>query len=174
MAAKLGIPFVNLRSLEILPEVLKRFPAAVAYRYQVMPVAESDSGLVVAVEDPMNSGKMEELRFIAGSKLAPVMASIEDIRFALERSYGAAMEAEAAAARAGLDVGVEQLTDRLAAESSDDDLNEQQAVQSDSTLVRLVNKLILDAVAQKALDIHIEANRAAGAHASASARTACW
>ena len=158
MAAKLGIPFVSLRALEISPEVLKRIPAAVAYRYQVMPVAESDSGLVVAVEDPMNTGKMEELRFIAGSKLAPVMASIEDIRFALERGYGPAMEAEAAAAKAGLDVGIEQLTDRLAAESSELDLNEQHAVQSDTTLVRLVNKLILDAVAQKASDIHIEAN----------------
>jgi len=158
MAAKLGIPFVNLRSLEISPEVLKRIPAAVAYRYQVVPVAESDSGLVVAVEDPMNAGKMEELRFIAGSKLAPVMSSIEDIRYALERGYGPAMEAESAAARADLDVGIEQLTDRLAAESSELDLNEQHAVQSDTTLVRLVNKLILDAVAQKASDIHIEAN----------------
>ena len=158
MAAKLGIPFVNLRSLEISPEVLKRIPAAVAYRYQVVPVAESESGLVVAVEDPMNAGKMEELRFIAGSKLAPVMSSIEDIRYALERGYGPAMAAETAAARADLDVGIEQLTDRLAAESSELDLNEQHAVQSDTTLVRLVNKLILDAVAQKASDIHIEAN----------------
>jgi len=158
MAAKLGIPFVNLRSLEIAPEILKRIPPAVAYRYQMVPVAESESGLVVAVEDPMNAGKLEELRFVAGTKLAPVMASNEDIRFALERAYGPQMEAEAAAAKAGLDVGIEQLTDRLAAESGEVDLNEQHAVQSDTTLVRLVNKLILDAVAQKASDIHIEAN----------------
>ncbi len=158
MAAKLGIPFVNLRSLQIPPEILKRIAPAIAYRYQVVPVAESESGLVVAVEDPMNAGKMEELRFIAGTKLTPVMASIEDIRYAIERGYGPAVEAEAAAARAGLDVGIEQLTDRLAAESSDVDLDEQQAAQSDTTLVRLVNKLIVDAVTQKASDVHIEVN----------------
>jgi type II secretory ATPase GspE/PulE/Tfp pilus assembly ATPase PilB-like protein len=158
MAAKLGIPFVNLRSLEVAPEVLKRLPAAVAHRYQVVPVAESDSGLVIAVDDPMNAGKLEELRFIAGTKLAPVMASIEDIRFALEKSYGPPAEAEAAAASAGLDVGIGELSDRLAAEAGDQDLLEQHAVQSDTTLVRLVNKLIIDAVAQKVSDIHIEAN----------------
>ena len=158
MAAKLGIPFVNLRALEPRPEALKRVPAAVAWRYQVVPVAEADSGLVIAVDDPMNSSKLEELRFIAGTKLSPVMASIDDIRYALERCYGPPVAAEAAAAGAELDVGIEQLTDRLAAESDEVDANEQQVAQSDTTLVRLVNKLILDAVAQKASDIHIEAN----------------
>ena len=158
MAAKLGIPYVNLRSLEPAPEAVKRVPAAIAWRYQVVPVAESESGLVVAVDDPMNSSKLEELRFIAGTKLSPVMASVEDIRYALERSYGPPVAAEAAAAGAELDVGIGELSDRLAAESDEADPNETQVAQSDTTLVRLVNKLILDAVAQKASDIHIEAN----------------
>ncbi|MEK6245556.1 MAG: ATPase, T2SS/T4P/T4SS family [Pseudomonadota bacterium] len=160
MAKKLGIPFVNLRSLEISPNVLKRIPAAMAYRYNVVPVAEAENALVIAVDNPMQMGKMEELRFIAGSKLVPVMASTEDIRFALERSYGPDRERETAgaAARAGLDVGIGELTTRLAAESGEVELNEQHATQSDSTLVKLVNKIILDAVQQKASDIHVEAN----------------
>jgi type II secretory ATPase GspE/PulE/Tfp pilus assembly ATPase PilB-like protein len=159
MAKKLGIPFVNLRSLKIPPNVLKRIPSAVAYRYNIVPVAEADNALVIAVDNPMQLGKMEELRFIAGSKLVPVMASMEDIRFALERSYGPERDtAQAAAAKAGLDVGIGELTSRLAAESGEVELNEQHAAESDSTLIKLVNKIILDAVEQKASDIHIEAN----------------
>ncbi|MDQ5847834.1 MAG: Flp pilus assembly complex ATPase component TadA, partial [Pseudomonadota bacterium] len=159
MAKKLGIPFVNLRSLKIPPNVLKRIPSAVAYRYNIVPVAEADNALVIAVDNPMQMGKMEELRFIAGSKLVPVMASMEDIRFALERSYGPERDTAAiAAARAGLDVGIGELTTRLAAESGEVELNEQHAAESDSTLIKLVNKIILDAVEQKASDIHIEAN----------------
>jgi type II secretory ATPase GspE/PulE/Tfp pilus assembly ATPase PilB-like protein len=160
MAKKLGIPFVNLKTFRIRPEVLKRVPAAVAQRFQVLPVAEADNALVVAVENPMNMAKMEELRFVAGVKLVPVMASAEDIRAALDRNYGQARAEFAPPVRKGPDIGIGELTHRLAAETADADLDESQSAEHDSTLVKLVNKMILDAVEQKASDIHIEANSA--------------
>ncbi|MBI1943201.1 MAG: type II/IV secretion system protein [Betaproteobacteria bacterium] len=121
----------------------------------------------------MNMAKMDDLRFIVGSKLIPVMAPAEDIRQALRRNYGAPDRASGAAARGGrsgksaepapsrspeADLPVEELTARLAAESADLDLDEKHAAQDDTTLVKLVNKVILDAIEQKASDIHIEAN----------------
>jgi type II secretory ATPase GspE/PulE/Tfp pilus assembly ATPase PilB-like protein len=164
MAKKMGIPFIDLQKFRISPDALKRIPQTVAQRYQILPVAESENALVVAIDNPMNMSKMEELRFVAGMKLVPVMASSEDIRRALEKSYGppdvAAISraAETGARTPFSDIGIEQLTNRLAAESGDVDLDEQQAAQSDSTLVKLVNKIILDAVEQGASDVHIEAN----------------
>jgi type II secretory ATPase GspE/PulE/Tfp pilus assembly ATPase PilB-like protein len=158
MAKKLGIPFVNLRNFHATPEALKRIPSAVANRYQVLPLAEAENALVVAVENPTNMGRMEEVRFIAGTKLIPVMAPAQDIKDALERAYGPARDFEAAARSAEDDVGIEQLKLRLSSESGADELNEQQGAQIDSTLVKLVNKIILDAVEQKASDIHIEVN----------------
>ena len=158
MARKLGIPFVNLRGFRIAPQVLKRLPAAVAHRYQVLPLAEADNALVVALENPMNMEKMDELRFVAGTKLAPVMAATQDIREALERWYGPVRDPELVARRAGMDVAVGELTHRLASESGEADQHEAQAVEIDSTLVKLVNKIIADAVEQKASDIHIECN----------------
>ena len=100
MAKQLGIPFVDLRAFAVAPEVLKRIPGNVAYRYQVVPLAESDKALVVAVDNPMDMAKMEDLRFIVGSKLIPVMASANDIRAALLRNYGPPGLAEASTARA--------------------------------------------------------------------------
>jgi len=173
MARKLGIPTVDLHGIRIPPEILKRIPAGVAYRFRIVPVAESDNALVVAVENPLNMEKMEQLRFIAGSKVIPVIARKEDIRYALEKNY-----APVDVGRANLretrsdgksstlppgpsddaDVAVEELTSQLAAESGELELNEQHAAQSDTTLVKLVNKIILDAIEQKASDIHIETN----------------
>jgi type II secretory ATPase GspE/PulE/Tfp pilus assembly ATPase PilB-like protein len=157
MAQKLGIPFIDLDKFRISPEALKRIPHAVALRHQILPVAEAENALIVAIADPTNMAKMEELRFVAGMKLVPVMAAPEEIRRALERAYAA--EAEAAVPRpAGTDAAIEQLTSRLVAEGGELDLDEHHAAQSDSTLVKLINKIIVDAVEQKASDIHIEAN----------------
>ena len=173
MAKKLGIPFVNLRLFEIPPEILKRIPHAAAYRYHMIPVGESENALVVAVDNPTDMTRMDEVRFIAGSKVIPVMASAGDIRDALKRHYGFLDQpggSQAGAGRHGSntelppsrssdpEVPVEELAARLVAESADLDLNERHAAQNDTTLVKLVNKIILDAVEQKASDIHIEAN----------------
>ncbi len=174
MAKKLGIPFVNLRAFDVAPKILERIPAAIAHRYQVLPLAESDSGLVIATDNPMNMGKIDELRFIAGHKLIAVMASAADLREAIERNYGPAAAPPRAALPTGAkeprlahsmrgttgagDLRAEELTARLTAESTDAELDEQQASETDTTLVQLVNKIIVDAVQQKASDIHIETN----------------
>jgi len=106
----------------------------------------------------MNMERMEEVRFIAGTKLIPVMASAPDIKRALEAAYRQDRESDDPARRAETSVGAEQLTMRLNSEVGAEESAEQQATQIDSTLVQLVNKIVLDAVAQQASDIHIEAN----------------
>ena len=151
IARKLGIPYVSLKTFRIPPEVLKRIPAAVAQRFQTLPVAESDNALVVAIENPMDIAKLEELRFVVGSKLLPVMASGEDIRAALERAYGDARAVALAEVRKRIDVGIGELTHRLAAETADAAIDETQSLEQDNTLVQLVNKMIIDAVGAEGL-----------------------
>jgi type II secretory ATPase GspE/PulE/Tfp pilus assembly ATPase PilB-like protein len=158
MAKKLGIPVVDLRRFPPAPAALKRLPAALATRYQVLPLAEAENALVVAVDNPMNLERMEEVRFIAGTKLIPVMAPAQDIKEALAAAYRTERGFEDATRRAEAGPGAEQLTMRLSSESGAEEAGEQQVAQIDSTLVQLVNKIVLDAVEQKASDIHIEAN----------------
>jgi type II secretory ATPase GspE/PulE/Tfp pilus assembly ATPase PilB-like protein len=152
------VPFVNLRAFQPSPEALKRIPATVAQRYQVLALAEMENALVVAVDDPANMERMDEVRFAAGAKLIPVMAPAGEIRQALEQAYAHDQSFQAALARAESDVGVEQLTLRLTNEAGGEEAIDQQVGQADSTLVKLVNKIIIDAVEQKASDIHVEAN----------------
>jgi type II secretory ATPase GspE/PulE/Tfp pilus assembly ATPase PilB-like protein len=157
MAKKLGVPFVNLRAFQPSPEALKRIPASVAQRYQVLPLAEMESSLVVAVDDPTNMERMEEVRFASGAKLIPVMAPASEIRQALDAAYSAEGDFHAAVQRAE-ELGAGELTLRLTNEAGGEEAIEQQVGQADSTLVKLVNKIIVDAVQQAASDIHIEAN----------------
>jgi type II secretory ATPase GspE/PulE/Tfp pilus assembly ATPase PilB-like protein len=155
MAKKLGVPFVNLRAFQPSPAALKRIPASVAQRYQVLPLAEMENALVVAIDDPTNMERMEEVRFAAGAKLMPVMAPGVEIRQALDAAYGSE---HSLPARADGDLGAEQLALRLSIEAGEDEAIEQQAGRADSTLVKLINQIIVDAVEQKASDIHIESN----------------
>jgi type II secretory ATPase GspE/PulE/Tfp pilus assembly ATPase PilB-like protein len=159
MAKKLGIPVVNLRTMRPSPEALKRIPAAIAIRYQVLPLVESEGGLVVAVDNPTNMERMDEVRFVAGSKLIAVVATPQEIKQALELAYGQPEpEISTRGPQENIDIG--QLTLRLTSEMGATEASETQAPATDSTLVKLVNKMIIDAADQKASDIHIEVNPA--------------
>ena len=177
IANKLGIPKVDLK-VRIPPDVLARIPAAVAHRRRAVPLCEIEGALVVAMENPMDHAVLEEMRAVSRMKIRPVTASADDISNALINHYGpvpteasksppvidrrkSSRTAPKAAEPEGRpEAGVQELMERLAAESGNQDVAEQQAASSDSALVKLVNRIILDAVEQKASDIHIEANLA--------------
>ena len=175
IANKLGIPTVDLK-VKIPVDILAKIPAAVAHRRRAVPLCEAEGALVVAIENPMDSAVLEELRAITRMRILPVTAPAPDIASSLTRYYGPAPKgggtvppvidrrktprsAPKAADPMGITAaGVQDLISRLAAESGNQDIAEQQAVSSDSALVGLVNRIILDAVEQNASDIHIEAN----------------
>lgn len=169
LAKKLGIPFVNLRRFNILPEVIRMVPESLVYRHHVIPVSQTDTALVVAIENPLATAVLEELRFMTGKKILPVMAEEEDLRSAIKRHYAnpfadAAIEAEISAqdwsagphkAEAG-EGRIDALATQLATEGLEVELVDEQDATADNTLVKLVNKMIMDAYEQKASDIHIE------------------
>ena len=175
IANRLGVPSVELKGA-IAADVLARIPAAFAHRRRIVPLCEAEGALVVATENPLDSAVLEELGAVTRMKILPVSAAAEDIAGALRIHYGAAsvdaaaeppvvdrrkrprLTPQSAEPSARSEAGVQELISRLAAESGDLDITEQQAVRSDSVLVRLVNRIVLDAVTQKASDIHIEAN----------------
>ena len=176
MASKLGIPMVELK-VKIPRDILAKIPAAVAHHRRVLPLCEAEGALVVALENPLDNAVLEELRAIARMKILPVSASAQDLARSIASHYGPPPEASTAVSSVVVDrrkasrsapklavttvrpeAGVEELISRLAAESGNQDIAEQQAVSSDSALVKLVNRIVLDAVEQKASDIHIEAN----------------
>ena len=140
LASKLGIPFVNLRKFKVDLEVLKGVPEKICRRHTVMPLCIYNSKLIVAVENPLNRLPLEDLRFHTKIFVEPVMAAPEDIEWAINQYFGSQ---------------INDLAQELDAEEEEEDPTENIA-ESDNALVKLVNKMITDAHAQGASDIHIE------------------
>lgn len=146
LAKKLGIPVVNLRKFNVDPNVIRLVPDDIARKHEVMPLYRTENALVVAVENPMHWEPLDALRFYTKLTIEPVMAVREDILFALDRFYG----------HSGNTSKIAELSSQLAAEEETQAAPDDAVIESDNTLVRLVNKMILDAYQQGASDIHIE------------------
>ncbi len=175
LVRKLGILRVDILRLLPDPEAARLVPHAQCYRHRVVPLClDAKGGLVVAMDDPMSNDGLDAVRFSSGRRVVPVLAAWRDIRVALgsidawegEATFGTDArfapqpDADDAAPEAiEFDLsGVHELTSRLTLETPPTGESEPaDAVrESDSTLVQLVNKIILDAMESGASDIHIE------------------
>ena len=143
LAKKLGIPFVDLVKFQIDEEAIKLVPEKLARKFRVLPLYLYEGKLVVAVVNPMDWECLDAVRFQTGLNVDPVMASAEDIERAIDRSYSGNLSGMR------LDDFDEGQIDEL-----DETLDE--AASADNVVVKLVNKIIVDAYHQNASDIHIE------------------
>ena len=144
MARKLGIPHVNLLRFDIDPNALKLVPETIASKYNVMPIALLDQQLFLAMENPLLVEPLNEVRFYAKRSVEPVMADANEIRNAIRNYYGNSSFGDLAS----------ELSEAL--DPKEMLQEESELSESDNTLTRLVNKIILDAHHQGASDIHIE------------------
>ena len=142
LAKKLGIPFVNLREFVVEPDVIRLLTAAIAFKHKV----------VVAIENPMDWQVTDALSFNINKYVEPVMASPEDINWALQFYYSSE----------DIESTIAEFDEDMETVEEDDDYDatifsavETQQV-TDNVVVKIVNKIIEDAHRQKVSDIHIE------------------
>ena len=147
LAQKLGIPFVHLNDFEIDLNVLKSVPAPLVHKHNVMPLFQSDGRIVVAMENPIDFSLLQELGFSTKLKVDPVMASIADLERMVKQHYGASGSRMDDIADLVFEMGSDVPIQQAAPPPVTD---------SDNVLVRLVNKLIIDAYEDGVSDIHIE------------------
>ena len=164
LADWLGVQVVDLRLFAPEVEALRRVPQAVAEREGLLPLMVRGDTLVVAVPDPWDKQLLDELRFMSELKVVAVAAVPGTLAPAMARAYKAAAPGAAAAAPSARPVpgapaprSLRDLAAELAAHSDfDADADSALVAESDNTLVRLVNRLIAEAIEQRASDIHIE------------------
>lgn len=152
LAKKLGIPFVNLRELIVEPEVIRVLTAAIAFKHKVVPLYVYEEKIVVAIENPMDWQVTDALSFNINKYVEPVMASPEDINWALQFYYSSE----------DIESTIADFDGEVEGEDDDDSYDEtlfsaaETAQVTDNVVVRIVNKIIKDAHRQKVSDIHIE------------------
>ena len=171
LARKMGYPLVDVLQFPADADAVARLPYAVASRVPAMPLMLRGGRLVVAVEDPSNRTQIDELEFAAQLKVVPVLARTGVLLGAIDRAYekvgaadfsqrGASGSAGGVEATGGVEYEPGDASKLLASmervDARIDEDDEPGIQQSDNSLVRLINSMILEAHNQGVSDIHVE------------------
>jgi type IV pilus assembly protein PilB len=150
-----GVPSINLRHFEIDESVIHLVPSEVAQKYLVLPVNRTGATLTIAMADPTNVFAMDDIKFMTGYNVEPVVASEIAIREAIEKYYGSSHALEL---KKVMDQMAEQDTEALELLEEDEelDIHKLEHVSEEAPVVRLVNIILTDSIKKGASDIHIE------------------
>src|SRR5712675_3659430 len=88
LSRQYGVPAINLQFLEIDPAVVKLIPYETAKRYQILPLSRVGASLTIAMVDPTNVFAMDDIKFMTGFNIEPVVASESSIQGGIEKAYG--------------------------------------------------------------------------------------
>jgi type IV pilus assembly protein PilB len=144
------VPTINLEEYEIDADILKLVAKEQCERHKVLPVSRAGSSLVVAMADPTNLNAIDDLKFLTGFNVEPVIASEAAILAAIERYYNVGPSYEEV--MAGFD------ENEIEVKGDDEELNllELEKQSEDAPVVKLVNMMLLNAIKKGASDIHVE------------------
>ncbi|HEX6160751.1 MAG TPA: type IV-A pilus assembly ATPase PilB, partial [Thermoanaerobaculia bacterium] len=166
LSKQYGVPSIALGQFEIDPAVIKLVPADTAQKYQVVPLSRAGATLTIAMTDPTNVFAMDDIKFMTGYNVEPVVASETAVVEAIARYYGKAAAASAAAAPSALEVASRALEEMpILADGGDvevlEELEEISAEMlakqgEEAPVVKLVNVVLMSAIQKGASDIHIE------------------
>src|SRR5271155_828556 len=92
LSRQYGVPAINLSYFEIDPAVVKLIPFETAKRYQILPLSRVGASLTIAMVDPTNVFAMDDIKFMTGFNIEPVVASESSILAGIEKAYGSTNE----------------------------------------------------------------------------------
>ena len=147
MSEQLHLPMAELADLTIDPQTLRALPAKIVYRKRLVPISRENGTLKVATSDAFDLYAIDDIRLLTGLNIQPVLAPREDIEKLIKTHYGLGGDT--------LDemVGADQVEVGEAGGEISDDLLE---MAQEASVIKLVNEIILEAVNERASDIHIE------------------
>src|SRR5271155_3454981 len=94
LSRQYGVPAINLSYFEIDPAVVKLIPFETAKRYQILPLSRVGASLTIAMVDPTNVFAMDDIKFMTGFNIEPVVASESSIIEGIDKAYGTSKEEE--------------------------------------------------------------------------------
>ncbi len=152
LSAQYRLPAVNLDDYDIEEDVIKLVARDVCEKHRVIPVSRSGSSLIIAMADPTNLHAIDDIKFLTGYNVEPVVASETAVHGAIERYYAAGPSYEEV--MADFELG----DDDIDFTSDEEDINavELEKASEDAPVVRLVNVILLNAIRKGASDVHIE------------------
>lgn len=145
----MAMPVVELNPAEIDPEVVKMVPSRIVHRYGLMPICRKGRAIRIATSDPNNIYALDEVRTCINVPVETVLATKADIHNMIKAFYGVGGNVLDAMVS---DAGEIEMIDEVNVDSSDLDVQMAQ----EASVVKLVNEILIEAIDQRASDIHFE------------------
>jgi type IV pilus assembly protein PilB len=146
LAAHASMDFVDLTGLALPEEILQQLPKDVAKRFRIVPVAETETGLMIAVSDPLDFDTFDALHAVMKRDLEFVCATPEAIKAAYRKYYASADEA---ADELASSFGEISIPTESAGEGAEGDV-------ADAPIIKMVTMMLIEAYNMRASDIHLE------------------
>src|SRR6185436_11417126 len=182
LSKQYGVPSIALNQFEIDPAVIKLVPGETARKYQIVPLSRAGATLTIAMTDPTNVFAMDDVKFMTGYNVEPVVASETAVLESIDKYYGASKgpsekpkaggpvtQSSAPPGESALEAASRQLDDiptMLDAAGADqvevkEELEEISAEMltrqgEEAPVIKLVNVILMSAISKGASDIHIE------------------
>jgi type IV pilus assembly protein PilB len=178
LSKQYGVPSIALSQFEINPAVIKLVPAETVRKYQIVPLSRAGATLTIAMTDPTNVFAMDDVKFMTGYNVEPVVASETAVLDAIEKYYGVGTAGASAGVKGSSSGGgavvqgesTLELAARTMGEmgSLDDDqveliedleeINAETLAKNgeEAPVIKLVNVVLMSAISKGASDIHIE------------------
>jgi type IV pilus assembly protein PilB len=176
LSKQYGVPSINLTQFDIDASVIQLVPAATAQKYEIVPVSRDGATLTIAMSDPTNVFAVDDIKFMTGYQVEPVVAAQTALMAAIERYYGNGNASDNGNSDGTISDDVELGESQLALASQaleempvvdDDDLEVLEEADDvdvvtlerqggEAPVVRLVNVVLASAIQKGASDIHIE------------------
>jgi type IV pilus assembly protein PilB len=155
LSQQFGVPSINLAHFEIDGGVIKLIPADVARKYNILPVNKTGATITIAMADPTNVFAMDDIKFMTGYNVEPVVASELGIKAAIDNYYGTTSSLELKKVMEDLQHS-ESADLEVLEEEEELDIEALQDSAEEAPVVKLVNLILTDAIKRGASDIHIE------------------
>ena len=155
LGQKYGVPSVGLSHFRIDPQALQLIEVEKAIRHKVLPLQQLGATLSLAMADPTDLVALDEIKFITGLRVEPVVAPESSVNRAIKQYYGREETNALREVYRELAADGEHKLD-ISEKQEDVDLGELQKSSAQAPIVKLVNIILAQAIHRRASDIHIE------------------
>jgi type IV pilus assembly protein PilB len=165
IADSMGLQVMQVRDSDITPELVKTIPAKTARMYQALPVGESGSTLQIALADPLNQARVDELGFVVKRDVQLVVADPVQVNKLIDKFYpeggggggGDALQGSESIAELIKQLGADKFIEEEVKEVViKDDKTLMEELANEAPIIRFVNLVLFQAVQDRASDIHFE------------------
>ena len=168
LSKQYGVPSINLTQFEIDASIIKLIPSETAYKYQIIPLSRAGATLTIAMTDPTNVFAMDDIKFMTGYNVEPVVASETAVLEAIQRYYaagGVRVAGSPEQPQSTLDMVTRALEEtdltggddvEVIQDLEEIDVNSLEKQSGEAPVIRLVNLMLMSAIQKGASDIHIE------------------